>query len=143
MIGRFRGIAQVVFSDPVCGDGNCDTPDEYPGFGRFGCIKDCGKYKNVTTLTITLADIIQQSSSELGFPLKDSALDSDPSRVRYFYNIYSDTMGDFLFETDTNATQLTFEVPDGELTLVLYQVSSLEEAVENQAVTSLFRVTPR
>ncbi|EKX32754.1 hypothetical protein GUITHDRAFT_121057 [Guillardia theta CCMP2712] len=137
----FRGIAQVVFSDPVCGDGTCDGPDEYPGFGRFGCIKDCGKYKNVTSLTITLEDVVKRSSSELGISLKDSELEADASRVRFFYNIYSETMGDFLLESDTNATQLTFEAPDGELTLVLYQESSVEELVENQAVTSLYGIT--
>ncbi|EKX33173.1 hypothetical protein GUITHDRAFT_120654 [Guillardia theta CCMP2712] len=138
----FRGIAQVVFSDPVCGDGKCDGPDEFPGFGRFGCIKDCGKYKNVTSLTITLEDVVKRSSSELGISLKDSELEQDTSRVRFFYNIYSETMGDFLFESDTNATQLTFEAPDGDLTLVLYQESSVEGLVENQAVTSLFAITP-
>lgn len=37
-------IIGATFQDPKCGDGTCNLPTEYPGFGRFGCIPDCGKY---------------------------------------------------------------------------------------------------
>lgn len=33
---------QTVWADPVCGDGVCDRPIEFSGFGRFGCSIDCG-----------------------------------------------------------------------------------------------------
>ena len=37
-----------IFDDPACGNGVCEEPDEFPGFGRFGCIPDCGRYKKTT-----------------------------------------------------------------------------------------------
>ena len=30
------------WGDPECGDNVCVSPKEYPGFGRFGCVSDCG-----------------------------------------------------------------------------------------------------
>ncbi len=41
----------------VCGNGVCEGPDEYPGFGRFGCQEDCGRHFNRTTLRIDLAPV--------------------------------------------------------------------------------------
>jgi hypothetical protein len=38
----------------IAGDGICSMPEEYPGFGRFGCIKDCGRYKNTTKIYINM-----------------------------------------------------------------------------------------
>ncbi|GAQ78340.1 Ca2+-modulated nonselective cation channel polycystin [Klebsormidium nitens] len=35
-------ILTPLWADPVCGDGICDRPIEFPGFGRFGCTPDCG-----------------------------------------------------------------------------------------------------
>lgn len=35
-------IIQPLWADPVCGDGICDRPIEFAGFGRFGCTPDCG-----------------------------------------------------------------------------------------------------
>ncbi|KAK3286858.1 hypothetical protein CYMTET_5603, partial [Cymbomonas tetramitiformis] len=32
-----------VWTDPICGNGRCETPYEYPSYGRFGCEYDCGK----------------------------------------------------------------------------------------------------
>ena len=66
-------------SDPVCGDGQCDMPDEYPGFGRFDCAKDCGEYSNVTTLPLKLQDMINASQTELGISLPRTSLDTDPA----------------------------------------------------------------
>ena len=51
-------VISQTFSDPSCGDGVCDEPHEYAGFGRFGCIEDCGKYINTTSLTIRLRDLL-------------------------------------------------------------------------------------
>ena len=48
-IGAFVGPA---WKDPRCGDGVCEAPIEFPGFGRFGCAPDCGVAKNLTTLEV-------------------------------------------------------------------------------------------
>ena len=42
-----------IWSDPVCGDGECST-GEYPGFGRFGCVADCGEYAYLVPVEIRL-----------------------------------------------------------------------------------------
>ena len=56
--------------------------------------------------------------------MKGKSLDTDPKRARFLYNIFSVTMGDFLFEQDINQSTLTVEVPDGELILFVYQDKS-------------------
>jgi len=52
--------------DPTCGNGVCEYPDEYPGFGRFGCIPDCGRYNKTTLATVDLQDYFEYSKSVLG-----------------------------------------------------------------------------
>ncbi|GAQ92259.1 Ca2+-modulated nonselective cation channel polycystin [Klebsormidium nitens] len=37
----------TIWADPVCGDGVCDRPIEFNGFGRFGCTPDCGSMETV------------------------------------------------------------------------------------------------
>ena len=54
-----NALIAKIFTDPICGDGVCDSPEEYAGFGRFGCVADCGKYLDTTTITIDLQDILQ------------------------------------------------------------------------------------
>lgn len=49
-------LSSAVFKDAVCGDGVCDFPMEYAGFGRFGCIKDCGMAKNISQGMMTISD---------------------------------------------------------------------------------------
>ena len=46
-----RNTFGPIWSDPVCGDGECST-GEYPGFGRFGCTADCGTYEYLVPLEI-------------------------------------------------------------------------------------------
>ena len=46
-----RNTFGPVWSDPVCGDGECST-GEYPGFGRFGCIADCGTYSYLVSVEV-------------------------------------------------------------------------------------------
>ncbi|KAK3233695.1 hypothetical protein CYMTET_56019 [Cymbomonas tetramitiformis] len=31
-----------IWKEPICGDGICEGPAEFPAFGRFGCKEDCG-----------------------------------------------------------------------------------------------------
>jgi hypothetical protein len=61
-----EGLIGNVFSDPACGDGVCETPDEFPGFGRFGCIPDCGRYKKTTKVKVQLEDFFEYSKSQIG-----------------------------------------------------------------------------
>jgi hypothetical protein len=35
-------IILPIWKDPVCGDGDCEWPWEFPAYGRFGCRADCG-----------------------------------------------------------------------------------------------------
>eukprot|EP00897_Mesotaenium_endlicherianum_P009263 jgi/Mesen1/8365/ME000464S07769 len=35
-------IINTIYKDAECGDGVCSAPEEYPGFGTFGCQADCG-----------------------------------------------------------------------------------------------------
>jgi hypothetical protein len=138
------------FSDPLCGDGVCDSPDEYPGFGRFGCAKDCGTYTHTTTMTIDLKDIFGLSATELGWDLSaiNAMLQSRGLGPSFKYNVYSHTMSDFLFEQDLNNQSVTVEVPDGRLDLVLYQTeltatSTLLLKVQNRFGVLSSTVPPR
>lgn len=43
-----------IWQDPVCGDGQCEFPWEYPAWGRFGCQADCGRNMNTTRIAIII-----------------------------------------------------------------------------------------
>lgn len=43
-----------IWKDPVCGDGNCEWPWEYPAWGRFGCRADCGVNPNTTDIVVNV-----------------------------------------------------------------------------------------
>ena len=59
-------------------------------------------------------------------------LKDDPS---FTYNIYSDTMGDFLFANDMNPNvKSVVDVPDGNLTLHLYQTASMSSVIDFQQI---------
>eukprot|EP00897_Mesotaenium_endlicherianum_P006639 jgi/Mesen1/6002/ME000306S05267 len=45
-------IIQRVWQDPTCGNGICERPLEFPGFGSFGCSQDCGLLAAVTQVTV-------------------------------------------------------------------------------------------
>eukprot|EP00961_Rhodomonas_salina_P044691 600377-Rhodomonas_salina.1 len=42
-----------------CGDGVCQSPDEYPALGRFGCALDCGENTKTTQISIKLEQAYQ------------------------------------------------------------------------------------
>ncbi|EKX32346.1 hypothetical protein GUITHDRAFT_121487 [Guillardia theta CCMP2712] len=135
-----QSILPSVFQDPVCGDGVCDSPAEYPGFGRFGCIPDCGKYPNLTSVSLSLKDVIADSGALLGWDLTllDSSL--DPSRSKFTYNIYSDTMNAFVFEQDIDNATLSLELPDGQYTLVMYQTKQTTDLVDLSTIEHYLRL---
>ncbi|KAK3268516.1 hypothetical protein CYMTET_22988 [Cymbomonas tetramitiformis] len=43
-----------VWIDPECGDGICDSPYEFPSFGRFGCQADCSAATDTRDVLIYL-----------------------------------------------------------------------------------------
>eukprot|EP00892_Ulva_mutabilis_P009550 jgi/Ulvmu1/6968/UM033_0025.1 len=47
-------ILLPTWKDPVCGDGQCEYPWEYPAFGRFGCQSDCGVDTNTTKIAVNI-----------------------------------------------------------------------------------------
>ena len=132
--------AQVVeraFTEPVCGDGTCEwSPEEYPGFGRFGCIDDCNRYLYTTKITVDLQPLYNASQRMLGWDLKNV---NHRGRVPGFtWNIWSDTMGAYLLEEDARAEDgaKVLDVPDGELELRLYQTKSMSDLLDISAITT-------
>uniref|UniRef100_A0A7S3R7G2 Uncharacterized protein n=1 Tax=Dunaliella tertiolecta TaxID=3047 RepID=A0A7S3R7G2_DUNTE len=52
-----------IWQDPVCGDGTCQQPWEFPAWGRFGCRADCGVNLNTTTISLSInADFTRHPS---------------------------------------------------------------------------------
>eukprot|EP00961_Rhodomonas_salina_P135251 1819678-Rhodomonas_salina.1 len=126
-------IVDRIFRDPICGDGVCEQPHEFPSVGRFGCEIDCGKYLKQTTISIKLETFPGWSQAAQG--------QWDISRIRrrvnpdYRWNIYSETIGAFLFEEDQlpDATIVT-DVPDGALTLHMYQTEIVSTQVDDKSI---------
>jgi hypothetical protein len=87
------------WDEPICGDGTCEQDgSEYPGFGRFGCIPDCGRYLYTTKITVDLQTLYQASAKTLGWDLRKVA--TEGRTPGFTWNIYSYTMDDFLLEKD-------------------------------------------
>jgi hypothetical protein len=124
------------WDDPICGDGTCEWDgQEYPGFGRFGCIPDCGRYLFTTKITVDLQVLYNASSKAINWNL----LKVDPRgrSPNFKWNIYSDTMGDFLLAEDARPEDgsLVIEVPDGEFELHLYQSTKMSEILDITDIT--------
>mmetsp|Transcript_53306 Transcript_53306/g.111239 ORF Transcript_53306/g.111239 Transcript_53306/m.111239 type:complete len:338 (-) Transcript_53306:4223-5236(-) len=87
-----------IFKPTVCGNGVCEGPDEYPGFGRFGCQEDCGRHFNRTTLRIDLAPVWEAPSGPLAELRGRAVFGAGTSLpVGFSYNVYSETMRDYIF----------------------------------------------
>eukprot|EP00271_Cylindrocystis_brebissonii_P004620 TRINITY_DN163_c0_g1_i3.p1 TRINITY_DN163_c0_g1~~TRINITY_DN163_c0_g1_i3.p1 ORF type:complete len:1325 (-),score=113.59 TRINITY_DN163_c0_g1_i3:2581-6555(-) len=104
-------IVQNVWGAPPCGDGVCSTPAEYPAFGAFGCLADCGTFQNLTTILITLSNSfpsdVERSSST--WNLKMVA----PYPITWFAN--DQQFGELVHINNETLLQ----VPDGDWELVL------------------------
>jgi hypothetical protein len=48
-------VVRPVWTDPVCGDGRCEAPWEFPAWGPFGCRADCGPQPNTTAVLVTVS----------------------------------------------------------------------------------------
>jgi hypothetical protein len=143
-------LIDPIYEDPACGDGICDSPDEYPGFGRFGCIPDCGRYKKTTLATVVLEDYFEYSKSVLGSFHADNGKASvwDMSTVidkekdihpDFRWNIWSDTMQDYIFAEHQKPTKsgapVKVVLPDGRHEVRFFQYRKVSEAID---VTAIF-----
>lgn len=60
------GLVKGVWQDPVCGDGHCELPFEYPTYGDFGCTSDCGRMSNRYALTRLQIDMVYDFEHPVG-----------------------------------------------------------------------------
>ncbi len=72
------------------GDSICSMPEEYPGFGRFGCIPDCGRFQNTTKLYINLQDFFDQVKMVDRWDLSKTAPVVGRPNPKFSYNIWSE-----------------------------------------------------
>ena len=66
---------------------------------------------------------------------------SSSQKAGFKYNIYSETMGDFLFANDQDSStglSVTTDVPDGVLTLVLYQTQKTSSLVDANTIHNFY-----
>uniref|UniRef100_A0A7S0YX08 C2 domain-containing protein n=1 Tax=Hemiselmis tepida TaxID=464990 RepID=A0A7S0YX08_9CRYP len=144
-------IFSQVFTDPQCGDGFCERDKgETAGFGRFGCIDDCGRYLKTTQLTIKLEDWVQSTKASLvADDTADSFFNIDLTKMKrtlnpgYKFNIYSETMGDYIFANDMpcNDTYLV-DVPDGKHTLHFYQTEKMSDRIDPSEIYNNLLTVP-
>jgi len=129
-------FAGSVLEDSKCGDGVCDQNEyEYPGFGRFGCQDDCGKYSKTSLISVQLDDFLGASKT---YNEKAAGGTWDLSKISrsyspdYKWNLYSHTMGAYIFEHHQNVTgdKTVVEVPDGKLELRLFQTRQLHNVLD-------------
>jgi hypothetical protein len=64
--GWLSGILSTVWTDPVCGDGKCELPFEFPTYGRFGCKADCGVFTSSFNVTGVQVDFFYDFSHPAG-----------------------------------------------------------------------------
>ena len=129
-------IVENIFEDSVCGDGVCDS-DEYAGFGRFGCTRDCGRWTNVSTITVKLEDMLTLSqglpvskysgtSGDViaGWDFKNNPTMKTQFKHNFKWNVYSKSINEFIFDQDISNTSAVLTLPDGEYELRLFQTGS-------------------
>ncbi|KAK3262156.1 hypothetical protein CYMTET_28975 [Cymbomonas tetramitiformis] len=60
-----------VWTDPICGNGSCEEPYEFPSFGRFGCEADCGRAEFTPFLIYFEVDFHKFGSSIVRYDIAD------------------------------------------------------------------------
>jgi hypothetical protein len=126
-------ILQRVFVDAICGDGIC-SETEFPGFGRFGCAADCGAFQNVTSVTVDLTSfmkskpVINLNKWDISHVIP--SMKADP---RFRWNIFSESLGDYVFLGDREEGQVTVDLLDGVYWFELFQTgqTSLNVSAED------------
>ncbi|GAQ79658.1 Ca2+-modulated nonselective cation channel polycystin [Klebsormidium nitens] len=94
---------QTVWADPICGDGVCDRPVEFSGFGRFGCSIDCGD--------MDTEDVSFQFTTTFGSPddlaISDwNVCEIEPDRLCWFETNQP-------FQAQTGFFETTLALPNG------------------------------
>lgn len=113
---------KTIFTQKNCGDGTCDVPEEYPGFGPFGCISDCGVFQQRTPIRVNFKPAWRMSPA--GNNVDKLVIgQGDKVDVQFKWNVWSETMGDYLLPKDTDKETLVFDAPDGRL--LCYSFSSI------------------
>ena len=128
-----ESIIETVFVDAICGDGIC-SETEFPGFGRFGCTADCGSYQNVTAVTIDLVSFMN-SKPIINLDKWDIShvIPTLKANPRFRWNIYSETLEDYIFSEDQEEGEVTVNLLDGVYSFELYQTaeSSINVSAED------------
>ncbi len=47
-------LVAPIWTDPICGDGKCEMPWEFPAWGRFGCVSDCGRAQTLQAVVLAV-----------------------------------------------------------------------------------------
>uniref|UniRef100_A0A7S0YB92 Polycystin cation channel PKD1/PKD2 domain-containing protein n=1 Tax=Polytomella parva TaxID=51329 RepID=A0A7S0YB92_9CHLO len=87
------GVVTSVWVDPVCGDGICEVPFEYPSYSSFGCKADCGLLTEALNLSTIQIDLYfdfthlsgSMSSSDL---MSQTSWNLCPQNIAYSSNCY-------------------------------------------------------
>jgi hypothetical protein len=106
-------IIEPIFSDPFCGDGICESPEEFPtGFRNYGCAADCGTYTDLSEVTVALsmAEVTPEDYCKLGAKVlfnictrPGASGASNPTPVCYFEQTRDTPYGQPLFNLNMGA----------------------------------------
>eukprot|EP00897_Mesotaenium_endlicherianum_P002938 jgi/Mesen1/2672/ME000167S01820 len=105
-----ESIIQTVWQDPACGNGVCEGPVEYPGFGIYGCKADCGSFDWVTPINVHITtdfdSIDHMADSDWNLCM------SEPVELCWFASAqqFTDLTADF---------KVQLSVPDGDWAIIL------------------------
>uniref|UniRef100_A0A7S0U3P7 Polycystin cation channel PKD1/PKD2 domain-containing protein n=3 Tax=Hemiselmis andersenii TaxID=464988 RepID=A0A7S0U3P7_HEMAN len=123
-----RHIASVTFKDPVCGDGVCEEPFEFPGFDTVGCVADCGLRKNLTNVFFYPTDPWVPS----GQTMEQQPIYQLATRMQAMpdmrFNIFLGTTDSFIWKEDReikSSEWVEVQVPDDNVTVCLFQRNKL------------------
>ncbi|CAI5484985.1 unnamed protein product [Closterium sp. Yama58-4] len=101
---------QSLWTDPVCGDGSCERPFQYPAFGRFGCEADCGTFPNLTSIVVRFSSQLdtQHAADETSWNL----CMVNPVSLCWYESFQPFPLG-------TAEASVAVDIPDGDWVVVL------------------------
>ena len=120
----YKWLSSVVFpawNDPVCGDGVCSFPAEYPAFGlAFGCAADCG-LSTVPTTPVTVSLVAAYIVNAQTLPVMQAQFVAQTSWNLCFTSNYSNAPTqqcwfpqDQYFNSSSQTVSMTLHLPDAE-----------------------------
>lgn len=119
-------VPRAVWRNPVCGDGVCTAPFEYPQFGPFGCLADCGPSSVGTTRVVVHIEASYGPLNALTTPIMQALF-----LQRTSYNLCFSTFDKFdgtltcwfpagkPFESVDEVVHLELDLPDADWTVVI------------------------